>query len=461
MYSLKRLILSYAISLFSFSVFAQWTPDTIITPSAVNATTNEYMASCISASGDSLHVIYADHRSSGTGIWYLHSYDNGLTWSAPVPVWDTLAHASFPAVASSGSMVHAVWFDSIPGSKASFYRQSGDGGQTWGPVLVIDSTTKFWPGLACWDSLVVVSLNEDLSGNTEVFFRRSIDGGITWDPKQQISNGPNRSEDPAINVLGNDVHLSWNDKRSGTMNIYYRHSSDAGLTWGPELQLTTADSYTEMVCLDRNYVDVPCGINTGNFHVWLAQSSDTGNTFGAPFQVTFPPGVQAGAIMIRDSMQMHMVLGMLGSPSYLHSSDGGVTWDSAFSLGTGSEPYIVRNECALHVIWAGGGKIHYRSEPNGNLCTPVNVSHQSSSQIQLTVSPNPAFQNVQLIFSEIADIESVSLYDFSGRIIEQRNQNRDMINWNVNSLSSGVYFFIAIQENEMPIMQKFYVIKEE
>src|SRR5258705_4578742 len=238
---MKRIQALFLVSwLFSHSLFAQWSVDTIITPSAINASTNEYMANCLSASGDTLHVVYADHRPSGTGIWYLHSYDNGQSWSVPVPVWDTLGHASFPAVASWGPMVHVVWFDSLPGSKASFYRRSADGGQTWGPVLVLDSVTKFWPGLACWDSLVVVSLNEDLSGNTEVFFRRSTDGGINWDAKQQISNGPNRSEDPAINVLGNHVHLSWNDKRSGTMNIYYRHSPDAGLTWGPEVQLTSA-----------------------------------------------------------------------------------------------------------------------------------------------------------------------------------------------------------------------------
>src|SRR5436190_15010522 len=115
------------------SLFAQWTPDIIITPSAINATTNEYMANCISASGDTLHVVYADHHSSGTGIWYLHSYDDGQTWSTPVPVWDTLGNASFPAVASWGAMVHVVWFDSLAGSKASFYRRSADGGLTWGP----------------------------------------------------------------------------------------------------------------------------------------------------------------------------------------------------------------------------------------------------------------------------------------------------------------------------------------
>src|SRR5262245_53174681 len=155
--------------LFPSLLVAQWTPDFIITPSAVNASTNEYMASCLSASGDTLHVVYADHRPAGTGIWYLHSTDGGLSWSTPLAIWDTLSNASWPAVASWGSMVHVVWFDTVAGTKASFYRHSWDGGLTWGAVSVLDSATRFWPGLACWDSLVAVSLNEDLSGNTEVF----------------------------------------------------------------------------------------------------------------------------------------------------------------------------------------------------------------------------------------------------------------------------------------------------
>src|ERR1043165_5024486 len=134
--------LVFACYIFPFVVWAQWTPDLIITPAAVSASTNEYMAQCISASGDSLHVVYADHRQSGAaGIWYLHSYDNRQTWSTPVPITDTLRNSSWPAVASWGPMVHVVWFDSVPGSHASFYKRSTDAGQTWGPVMVLDSAT--------------------------------------------------------------------------------------------------------------------------------------------------------------------------------------------------------------------------------------------------------------------------------------------------------------------------------
>jgi hypothetical protein len=436
-----------------FALSAQWTPDAIITPLAVSASTNEYMASCLAVSGDSLYVVYADHRHTGAaGIWFLHSYDNGQSWSVPVPITDTLRNSNWPAVASWGPMVHVVWHDSVPGSKASFYCRSTDAGQTWGPVTVLDSTTKFWPGLACWDSLVVVSLNEDLSGNTEVFFRRSTDNGVTWDAKQQISNAPNRSEDPAINVLGDDVHLSWNDKRSGTMNIYYRHSPDAGLTWGPEVQLTTADSYTEMVCLDRNHVDVPLGINTGSFHVWLAQSADTGTTFAAPFQVTST--TSAGAIMIRDSMQMHMMLGMLGTTSYLHSADGGANWDTAVALGSGGIGFIGRNKCTLHVIWANSGKVHYRKNPTGD-CVTVNVPESQFNSSSVNISPNPAHHKVKLTIAPNISVASVSLCDMSGKIIEQRTG--DWNEWNIEKMKGGSYLFVISEKDGTSIVQKLSV----
>ena len=58
------------------------------------------------------------------------------------------------------------------------------------------------------------------------------------------------------------------------MLIYYRHSSDAGVTWGPETALTSAASYTTMTSLNGPYTDVVYGINNNpNFFVGIRQSS--------------------------------------------------------------------------------------------------------------------------------------------------------------------------------------------
>src|SRR6185295_851350 len=206
---------------------------------------NENSGQCLAVNGDTVHVVWTDHRTLGHAIYYRHSPDAGVTWNTAIPITDTTGTAIFPAIAVSGSTIHVVWLDSSLGVPASFYKRSLDGGNTWGPAVCLDSSTKFWPGVATSGSMVFVTLNKEIViGNTEVFLRRSIDNGVTWEAEQQISNAFGRSEDPAIAAQGSYIHLSWNDKRSGIMNIYYRRSSDAGVTWGPETQLTTTDSYT-------------------------------------------------------------------------------------------------------------------------------------------------------------------------------------------------------------------------
>jgi len=232
-------------------------PDIRLSAHSISAALNENAGPCLAVSGDSVHVVWSDKRTHGYAIYYKHSFDTGLTWNTEIPITDTFGKATMPVIAVSGSTVHVVWMDSILDHRASFYKRSLDGGFTWGPKFCLDSNTKFWPGVTVSGSFVVATLNKEyVTGNTEVFIMRSMNNGTTWGPEQRISNANGRSEDPAIAINGSCVHLVWNDNRNTTMEIYYRRSKDYGVTWGPETQLTTTDSYSSMVSLDGPDVDV-------------------------------------------------------------------------------------------------------------------------------------------------------------------------------------------------------------
>ncbi|HYV90338.1 MAG TPA: exo-alpha-sialidase [Chitinophagales bacterium] len=350
---------------------SQWSTPLFISQGATSITLNEYMASCLAVSGTTLHVVWCDHRTTGNVIYYTHSTDTGFTWSTAIPLTDAASNATWPAVAASGSYVHVVWYAPLAGHTASFYKRSVDGGTTWGASVVLDSITKFWPGLAASGSMVAVSLNKEVvTDNTEVFLRVSTDNGATWQPKQQISNAMGRSEDPCVAVLGSHIHLSWNDKRSGTMLTYYRHSPDGGATWGSETALSTSNSYTEMVSLSGPYVDVPHGISPSVFNVWLSQSADTGSTFAADRQVTNYSGGSIPSWLVRDGMSLHLVFSAFGTgETYLHSADGGATWDSTVFLHHGGPAYTAITGTTLHVILSDSGKLYYMRNPTGNLCS--------------------------------------------------------------------------------------------
>jgi hypothetical protein len=351
---------------------------------------------------------------------YDQSPDAGNTWAAPTTL-QVCNSCGFSAIATFGASVHVVWMDSLGGTRASFYKRSLDGGLHWDPAVVLDSVTKFWPGIACSGNLVIATLNKDLSGNTEVFIKRSLDNGANWLPEQQISHALNRSEDPAISILGQDVHLSWNDKRSGIMNIYYCHSADGGATWGTETALTSADSYTSMVCLNGSHVDVPLGIRNGNyFHVWLAESADTGSAFASDQQLTNTTGqAEIYPFMARDSLQMHVVYTGAGGANYLHSADGGLTWDTPVLLSPAGQPFIAYTGCVLHVIFSNGGRLNYIRNPTGNgPCASVATSELNHPGSSVSIYPNPFSQQTTIDFGAAQRHATVTISDILGQTIQ-------------------------------------------
>ncbi|MBA3829115.1 MAG: T9SS type A sorting domain-containing protein [Taibaiella sp.] len=439
-------------------VNAQWAPKVKISPNSVAATMNENMASCLAVSNDTVHVVWCDRHAAGSAVYYRRSADTGLTWNTAKPITDTMGSASFPAIAVSGATVHVVWMDTSLHRKASFYKRSLDGGNTWGATYVLDSDTKFWPGLAASGPLVVVSLNKEIiSGNTEVYFRRSLNNGTTWDTLQRISNANGRSEDPAIAALGKNVYLSWNDNRnSANMQTYYRHSANSGLTWGPETQLVVAaggapnNCYTTMVSVNGPYVDVPCGESIGGeFDVHMKQSPDTGNTFGTDKQLTSTPSPvnEAYPYLVRDSMNLHMVyLQFNTGPTYLHSANGGVTWDTAVNLGHGGQPFIAYTCSILHAIWTDSGAVYYRRNPTGNASGHANcnvvrtgIAQPFYSNSIFSVYPNPVVNNVTIAFNK-EGMYRIALYDITGRTVNEFKSSGKEFSFSTTTLSSGIYF---------------------
>jgi hypothetical protein len=367
---------------------AQWGPDIKLSTNEGSAGLNENMGRCLIAAGDAVHVVWCDFTNSSQAIYYKRSLDGGLTWGADTRLSGTPSADSFPLLALSGPNLHLVFFRSNGMAQAaSFYKRSTDGGSTWDPEVFL-GTTKWWPGVAAAGSNVYVSLNTVIDGtNSEVFFRRSIDNGTTWEAQQQISHAVGRSEDPAIRASGSYIHLAWNDNRDGNMAVYYRRSTDQGVTWGPETALTHAPAftYTPTVYATGSDVDVAyADRQSGVYNIYHLHSADFGATWGAPEQLTQTTTGNLYPSIVRDDLNVHLVWGYGvsgGALQYLHSGNGGASWMPTVSLVSGSTPtsaFIAVAGAIVHLIWRdmrdGHGAIYYKRNPTGNQSTRPNIT---------------------------------------------------------------------------------------
>jgi len=341
-------------------------------------------------------VVWYDWHNSGSAIYYKRSIDSGTTWGEDTRLSDSLAYSDFPTLAVSGTNVHLAFRDRRTGRYGSYYKRSTDGGRTWGQDHFVSDSALFnwWPSIAAVGPMVYVALNMD-TVNSEVYFRRSTDNGATWDSIRRISNAALRSEDPCIAARDSFVHIVWNEFRhggNGHSEVYYRRSSDRGVTWGPETRLTydTAMSYSPTVFPSDSTVDIAWEDNrSGTFEIFHKRSTEYGLTWGADERLTYDSVPSAYPSIVVDGTNIHLVWFRLsggGGVFYLHSRDGGASWDSIVTLVSGSSPampFIDYSGSVLHVIWrdirGADTAIYYKRNLTGNVGIEESLKPQATS----------------------------------------------------------------------------------
>jgi hypothetical protein len=225
--------------------------------------------------------------SSFNGVLVSHSTDGGRTFSAPVFASGTAAGpkgdiGADPFVAPDGTL-HMAWHDVQ--NNAIVQASSADGGASFGPTRVIAPTLVAFdiaiPAMATRRALVYPACGADTStgphrgtlycswmdqtasNGTDIFLSRSTDGGATWSPPLRVNDDPAGVANDqfnqwlAVDPSNGSVNLSWNDTRNDpahlSTDIFYARSTDGGLSFTKNVQVTTAP--TNETC---------CGADLGN-----------------------------------------------------------------------------------------------------------------------------------------------------------------------------------------------------
>jgi hypothetical protein len=239
----------------------------------------------VAVSGQVVHVVWHDFRDGGASeIYYKRSTNAGVNWGGDTRLTNNPAASGYPSITVSGSIVHIVWKDTRDENYEVYYKRSIDGGVNWGAdTRLTNNTAESWfPSVAVSGSNVYVVWTDSLDGNYEIYNKRSLNDGISWGGDTRLTNNPAESLFPSVSVSGPVVHVVWYDDRDGNDEIYYKRSTDAGISWGADTRLTTniSNSWNPSAAVSGTVVHVVwMDGRDGNFEIYFKRNP-TGNTIG-------------------------------------------------------------------------------------------------------------------------------------------------------------------------------------
>ncbi len=263
----------------------------------------------LGVSPNGLHVYVGFNHAAS---WVAQSHDGGATWAPAVQT--SRSKRYFYA---GGTVVHddgSVWISQMSyplnrypaGPIKAVVTRSTDGGQSFQTATV--DTVQQQPNCALYSDgchhdhygghamiagladggLVLVYDGAVVpEGAQYVYTSRSTDGGVTWTERQLLSPG-GKAEiaiEPAIVATGTgDVRMWYMDDRNGTSrwNVWFRQSTDGGLTWTEDVKISDATSGAGYLHGDGfdadygDYGDIAITSTGATFAIWGAGFSYNG-----------------------------------------------------------------------------------------------------------------------------------------------------------------------------------------
>jgi hypothetical protein len=219
-------------------------------------------------------------------------------------------------------------------------------------------------GVAVSSHSVHVVWYDNRDGNYEIYYKRSTDDGITWEEDTRLTFDDATSEWPSIAVFDSLIHIVWVDNRTGKFEVYYKRSVDGGENWGDDEQLITNSgnlrySYPS-IAVSGIFVNVVWNdTRDGNAEIYYKGSTDGGNTWEPDTRLTFDIYSSEWPSIAVSGPVVHVIWYDLRDANYeiyyKRSTDAGSTWESDIRLTNDfSFSYtgsIAVSGSVVHVVW--------------------------------------------------------------------------------------------------------------
>jgi len=280
---------------------------------------NDSVYGQVAASENNVYVVWegsttSDSSNNNHDIYIRKSADQGETFTKNnnnsamdttevINLSNNPGFSEHPQIAAYKEKVHVAWIDNSLGNKEILFSRSIDNGTTFSePINVSNTTNTNSHNLeisAFENDLYIVWLDEDEEENGIILFKASNDGGETFSNPITIAHNVNNNGDftlPKVATHGDSVYIAWNvaDNTQGEemiTDLLYVKSSDQGNTFSPPIKLNNNEEKVgeAQLAAYNNTVYVVWGsspYDEVNSNLFFVRSTDNGNTFSNPMEVT-------------------------------------------------------------------------------------------------------------------------------------------------------------------------------
>jgi hypothetical protein len=244
------------------------------------------------ATGDKVYVAWTDYvqpQRDREAIFFRRSTDSGATFPRN-PNTENMSYGTGwqrqPKIGAWVDLVFLMWSGNQSGegdpdqhivlarstdSGASFSSMSIVGGGNWFPDMAVSSIVTR-PGYP-----PIVSVVWDDPSSDVIYYRRSTDGGVSFDTPLQLSTAGVTASTPRVrSYYDHTVHVVFSE--IGQPGPVYRRSTDYGATFGPPQLIGNFESFA---AIENNvYVVGRKGIGSELKFLDFRKSIDGGQTFG-------------------------------------------------------------------------------------------------------------------------------------------------------------------------------------
>jgi hypothetical protein len=263
----------------------------------------------IALSNENIHVVWCDYQNYPK-VYYRNSTDNGETWNPQRQMTPVGLNSYSPRIYVNNSNVHIFWYDERDGSDGEiYYRRSLNGGITFdnGQGLDEDRRITFSPASigGPWvggdGSNISIVWYDERGGNWQVYWMISKDNGFTWEDGlgtpnvgRKISNSVDASSSPSIAVDSSDIYIVWSEQHwpGPEYRLYYRNSTDMGVTWGNIQLLSGPTPLINNADIDASGDNISIVWNDRrddgtHEQIYYKNSTDGGASWNEDLQLTF------------------------------------------------------------------------------------------------------------------------------------------------------------------------------